>query len=71
MNECKPLHAGGAAADEPPLDMLQQGAAGLHGLQNHGLTRAELKRRGQGLTLGHFSAQLEPCLPQENTLNTA
>jgi len=37
---------GGAAADEPPLDMLQQGAAGLHGLQNHGLTRAELKRRG-------------------------
>ena len=26
--------------------------------------------RGQGLTLVHFSAQLEPCLTQENTLHT-
>jgi hypothetical protein len=25
---------------------------------------------GQGLTLVHFSAQLEPCLTQENTLHT-
>jgi len=25
---------------------------------------------GQGLTLVHFSAQLEPCLSQENTLHT-
>jgi hypothetical protein len=25
---------------------------------------------GQGLALVHFSAQLEPCLTQENTLNT-
>jgi len=25
---------------------------------------------GQGLTLVHFSAQLEPCLTQENTLYT-
>jgi hypothetical protein len=24
----------------------------------------------QGLTLVHFSAQLEPCLTQENTLHT-
>jgi hypothetical protein len=24
----------------------------------------------QGLTLVHFSAQLEPCLSQENTLHT-
>jgi len=24
----------------------------------------------QGLTLVHFSAQLEPCLPEENTLHT-
>jgi len=27
-------------------------------------------RLGQGLTLVHFSAQLEPCLTQENTLHT-
>jgi hypothetical protein len=27
-------------------------------------------RAGQGLTLVHFSAQLEPCLTQENTLHT-
>jgi len=26
--------------------------------------------RLQGLTLVHFSAQLEPCLLQENTLHT-
>jgi len=26
--------------------------------------------RGQGLTLVHFSAQLEPCLSQENSLHT-
>jgi len=25
---------------------------------------------GQGLTLVHFSAQLEPCLTQETTLHT-
>jgi len=25
---------------------------------------------GQGLTLVRFSAQLEPCLTQENTLHT-
>jgi len=25
---------------------------------------------GQGLTLVHFSAQLEQCLPQENTIHT-
>jgi len=25
---------------------------------------------GQGLTLVHFSAQLEPCLTHKNTLNT-
>jgi len=24
----------------------------------------------QGLTLGHFTAQLEPCLSPENTLHT-
>jgi len=27
-------------------------------------------RAWQGLTLVHLSAQLEPCLSQENTLNT-
>jgi len=30
----------------------------------------QLKARKQGLTLVHFSAQLEPCLSQENTLHT-
>jgi len=29
-----------------------------------------LARAGQGLTLVHFSAQLEPCLTQENTEHT-
>ena len=28
------------------------------------------RARRQGLTLVHFSAQLEPCLSQENTLHT-
>jgi len=32
--------------DEPPLELLQQGAAALHGLQNFNLTRADLKQRG-------------------------
>jgi hypothetical protein len=31
---------------------------------------AGVKGAGQGLTLIHFSAQLEPCLTQENTLHT-
>jgi acyl-[acyl carrier protein]--UDP-N-acetylglucosamine O-acyltransferase len=35
-----------AGADEPPIELLQQGAAGLHGLQNYGLARADLKARG-------------------------
>ena len=35
-------------------------------LMNESITRAA----GQGLTLVHFSAQLELCLTQENTLNT-
>jgi len=29
-----------------------------------------LDEERQGLTLVHFSAQLEPCLTQENTLHT-
>ena len=32
--------------------------------------RAAGAHAGQGLTLVHFSAQLEPCLAQENTLHT-
>jgi len=31
---------------------------------------AQSARCGRGLTLVHFSAQLEPCLTQENTLHT-
>jgi hypothetical protein len=31
---------------------------------------AAAQAAGQGLTLVHFSAQLEPCLSQENTLHT-
>jgi len=39
------------------------------------MTSAEAERRArrttaQGLTLVHFSAQLEPCLSQGNTLHT-
>jgi len=40
----------------------------------YGEIRLELRRRGatrgQGLTLVHFSAQLEPCLTQSITLHT-
>ena len=32
--------------DRPPVELLQQGAAGLRGLQNFGLTRDDLKKRG-------------------------
>jgi len=35
--------------------------------------QAELTKavcQAQGVTLVHFSAQLEPCLEQENSLNT-
>ena len=37
-----------------------------------GVTTISRQRRGtrQGLTLVHFSAQLEPCLTQETTLHT-
>jgi hypothetical protein len=31
---------------------------------------SQSSERGQGLTLVHFSAQLEPCLTQEDTLQT-
>jgi len=55
VDECTPLVAGGA-----------------HLRARAGVAVALRGARGarQGLTLVHFSAQLEPCLTQENTLHT-
>lgn len=46
LNDALTSKCEGNKLDEPPVEMLQQGAAGLHGLQNFGLTRADLKKRG-------------------------
>jgi len=54
MNECKPLAAG----------------AGHRAAQQAGAHPALHADHGRGLTLVHFSAQLEPCLKQHNTLHT-
>ena len=42
----------------------------LRGSSRARLERIAARQRGQGLTRIHFSAQLEPCLSQENTLHT-
>jgi hypothetical protein len=69
VNECKPLPVRCVAlarevATVPIMDML------LSGLKLISRTRPESTTASQGLTLVHFSAQLEPCLSHENTLHT-
>ena len=71
----------GVSAGELLLESAEEvrrtgGGGGGGGSQNGSPTSAstpsptsEIQRR-QGLTLVHFSAQLEPCLTQENTLHT-
>jgi hypothetical protein len=64
VNECKPL---------PTLSRMMAATAGSSisdsssGLAVYARMMAS---SSQGLKLVHFSAQLEPGLPQENTLNT-
>ena len=50
----------------------QKVAVGTGAVKGGGNERVDrlLSRLGQGLTLVHFSAQLEPCLTQENTLHS-
>ena len=56
MNECKPL-------PRPRRALQAQRQVGEQ-------QRRALTAPAQGLTAVHFSAQLEPCLTQENTLHT-
>ena len=58
VNECKPLPAS-VSSVRLPSSFLEM---------DTGLT--PLCTFTQGLTLVHISAQLEPCLTQENTLHT-
>jgi len=61
VDECKPLDAGGI---------------GFYGYTRPGSVILAVQVANfvpderQGLTLVHFSAQLEPCLTQESTLHT-
>ena len=41
-----------------------------HGTKARGEEEVQRQASEQGLTLVHFSAHLEPCLIQENTLHT-
>ena len=45
---------------------------GAHATGAHGLSRVKYNRMARGLhsSTSHFSAELEPCLSQENTLHT-
>jgi hypothetical protein len=56
VNECKPLLRG-LFADSALAAIAE-------------LERLVSSSGGQGLTLVHFSAQLQPCLSQESTLHT-
>ena len=62
MNECKPLPETLASGPAPSGPGFGGAASGSRRLKRPAL--------GQGLTLVHFSAQLEPCLAQQNTLHT-
>ena len=62
MDECKPLPRAAARV---------VGYRGGGGSRRGGAhTRDGIEAGDQGLTFVHFSAQLEPCLSQENTLHT-
>ena len=74
MKECKPLPRimlSAPSAIPPPL-ISDTPARPLSTLTASptSIILTDARSAGQGLTLVHFSAQLEPCLTQENTLYT-
>jgi len=78
VDECKPLPGGGGRgpARPPRLDP-SRGGGGPMGMvacagsiPDPSAAPSRPSTDVQGLTLVHFSAQLEPCLTQENALHT-
>ena len=63
----KPLHGGGHALEDGPVEERVFLCGAMSQIVN-GVNYRLTLGTGQGLTLVHFSAQLEPCLSQANTL---
>ena len=68
VNECKPLAMG---FHHVPTEVFYNEAGDDHQVCDaEGEDPTCSDGEWQGLTLLHFSAQLEPCLSRENTLHT-
>ena len=63
---CEPIHPCGIEIKGVDL----AGMGGKMPPKLAGAVEVLMAEHGQGLTLVHFPAQLEPCLTQENTLHT-